>query len=118
MGMRGGAFYRINGLRPPDSAIFILPSAFPLSGGGVFAAQGVKASGGIVSIVRTDTCMVDSLRVRPGARVSAARARAGSMVWVYSSRNAFASLFLPWGIPLAANHRAGLLLMRKGYSTG
>jgi hypothetical protein len=34
------------------------------------------------------------------------------MVRVYSSRNAFACFLLPRGIPLAASHRAGFLLMR------
>jgi hypothetical protein len=53
MGTRGGAVYRINGLRPPDSAFFILPSAFPLGGASGFVPRGVKASGGLVSIVRT-----------------------------------------------------------------
>ena len=35
--------YRINGLRPPDSACFILPSAFPLAGASGFVPRRVKA---------------------------------------------------------------------------
>ena len=64
-------------------------SAFrtPRSALGRFVAQGVKAGGGLMSIVRTDTG-TRSLRVRSRARVSAVSARAGAMVRVYSSRSA------------------------------
>ena len=69
MGMRGGAVCHIRaisaGVRPADLVDDVAEDAlqgegFGAARAGVFVAQRVKASGGLVSIVRTDTCLGES----------------------------------------------------------
>jgi hypothetical protein len=62
--MRGGANHRANGLRPPDSALFILPAAFLLGGATGFVPRGVQAGGGWVSMVSASACLKSPPRHR------------------------------------------------------